>query len=156
MLFRSVVALAAAISIAAGAGALRFGSEVGSAYFRQLTSIRRPADVMKALSVARGAFIVAGGATNVADSGTETSGGVSATRDKDSVEGFAEAMAIGVATMFVPLTLLQALSIVHVSGGGAMRLRGRWRGAGRLHVDERFHAENGAHQPRAGWRRRLV
>ena len=119
-----IVALAATISLVAGAGALRFGSDAGSAYFRQLTSIRRPADVMKALSVARGAFIVAGGATNVGDSGAETSGGVSAARDTDSVAGFAEAMAIGVATMFVPLTLLQALSVVHVSGGGAMRALG--------------------------------
>ena len=82
-----IVALAATISLVAGAGSLRFGSDAGSAYFRQLTSIRRPADVMKALSVARGAFIVAGGATNVGDSGAETSGGVSAARDTDSVAG---------------------------------------------------------------------
>ncbi|MEQ1911868.1 MAG: hypothetical protein ABMA15_23820 [Vicinamibacterales bacterium] len=119
-----VVLLAAALSLVAGAGALRFGSEAGSAYFRVLTSVRTPADVMKTLSVARGAFIVAGGATNVADGGADTGGGFGAPRDNDSVADFAEAMSIGVATMFVPLTILQALSIVHVSGGGAMRALG--------------------------------
>ena len=118
-----VVALAAALSLVAGAGALQFGTNAGSAYFRVLTSIRTPADVMKTLSGARGAFIVAGGATNVADGVGET-GAIGAQRDTDSVAGVAAAMSIGVATMFVPLTLLQALSIVHVSGGGAMRALG--------------------------------
>ncbi len=117
-----VVALAAALSLVAGAGALQFGTNAGSAYFRVLTSIRTPADVMKTLSGARGAFIVAGGATNVAE--TETGGGFGEQRDTDSVAGVVKAMSIGVATMFVPLTLLQALSIVHVSGGGAMRALG--------------------------------
>ena len=117
-----VVAMAAALSLVAGAGALRLGSETGSAYFRQLTSLRTPTDVMKALSVARGAFIVAGGATNVADADGGTEFG--AQRDNNSVAGFAKAMSIGVATMFVPLTLLQSLSIVHISGGGAMRALG--------------------------------
>ena len=117
-----VIALAAALSLVAGAGALRLGSEAGSAYFRVLTSVRTPADVMKALSGARGAFIKAGGATNVAD--VEPGTGFSERRDNDSVAGVAEAMSIGVATMFVPLTLLQALSIVHVAGGGAMRALG--------------------------------
>ena len=118
-----VVALAAALSLVAGAGALRLGSEAGMAYFRVLTAIRTPADVMKTLRGARGAFIVAGGATNVADGVGET-GAIGAQRDTDSVAGVAAAMSIGVATMFVPLTLLQALSIVHVSGGGAMRALG--------------------------------
>lgn len=117
-----VMVLAAVLSLVVGAGALRFGSTAGAAYFKILTSVRSPADVMKTLSGARGAFIVAGGATNIAE--TQGGGAIDTQRDESSVAGFAEAMSIGVATMFVPLTLLQALSIVHVSGGGAMRALG--------------------------------
>jgi hypothetical protein len=74
--------------------------------------------------VARNAFVAAGGATNVADTDSDANSGIAPRPDGGSAPGVAVAALVGLATMFVPLTVLQAVSVVHVSGGGAMRAFG--------------------------------
>lgn len=119
-----MVALAAALSLVAGAGALRLGSDAGLAYFRVLTSVRSTADIEKTLNGARRAFIAAGGASNVAGGEAGPPADNGAVAQSDSLASMARAVTLGLATMFVPLTLLKALSVVQVSGGAAMHALG--------------------------------
>jgi hypothetical protein len=97
--------------------ALLYGSTEGSGYIRILLGLgSSPTQVVERSRVG---FASTGGSTNVAqappaDLQPEAEG------TGTSIVGYVRAMAVGLATLVVPLTLLNALSVVNVTGGMAM------------------------------------
>jgi hypothetical protein len=114
-LFAGSSAALAALTLSA----VLLGSPEGSHYMRLLLGMgtTSPAQMMEQ---SRLGFARTGGSTNVA-AATERDGVPGSWQSHPAtVGGYARALGVGVATLFVPLLVLNALSIVNVTGGLAM------------------------------------
>ena len=100
----------AALTIVTAGTALTFGSEEGRTYLDVIGGARSPSDAVSMVDGARAGFIATGGATNIAEAPAGAPGATSRLRG----------VAMGLATMFVPLVVLRTLGLVAVSGGAAM------------------------------------
>jgi len=110
----------AAISIAA----LLFGSDEGRGYLRMFASARLTSGVGSPLTFVeerRQGFARSGGSTNIVSSPVGSDGMEG--RSNDAV-GRLRSLGLGLATLVVPLTMLNRLSVVHVSGSTAMMALG--------------------------------
>ena len=87
--------------------------------------MQNPAEAIQIVDGARRAFVTSGGATNVADRLPPT-GEPGVTNRNQTAPGarYLSAVAIGLATLFITLTLLDALSIVRASGSMMMQVMG--------------------------------
>ena len=82
------------------------------------TEMSSPSDVVKVIEHARTGFELTGGATNVAGAASPAEEACSSCRP--GVSERAAALGVGLATIFVPISLLKALQIVQFSGGRAL------------------------------------
>lgn len=104
----------AALTIITAGTAITFGSEQGRNYLDVFGGARSPGDAVDMVEGARAGFIATGGGTNIAGTAAAESG----------VTGRLRAVAIGLASMFVPLVALRTFGLVEVSGGAAMMALG--------------------------------
>jgi hypothetical protein len=92
--------------------AVLFGSPEGSSYVRLLMGMGA-ASPTQMLEQSRRGFAGTGGSTNVAEAPTEPGRGMSLKLPPIGV--YIRAVAVGLATLFVPLVILNALSVVNVT-----------------------------------------
>ncbi len=104
----------AALTIVTAGTALTFGSEEGRSYLDVFGAARSPGDAVSMVDGARAGFISTGGSTNIGEAPASGPDAISRIRG----------VAMGLATMFVPLAVLRALGLVAVSGGAAMMALG--------------------------------
>lgn len=97
------------LTLAVAAAALTLGSRQGRTYVALAAQANSPRQFFLMLQAARRGFQHSGGATNIA-----------ADEEDDDSLGDITGLSLGVATLVVPLTLLHALSIVHVTARPAM------------------------------------
>jgi hypothetical protein len=126
-----------AATLAAGLGGFMTGGGIESTNYLSLIDVRRgAAAVASVVQHARTGFVTSGGNTNIAPAlptpaPTPAPAGASTIVPGEPVQlrehhgtlmEKAVSMATGLATLFVPLSLLRALSVVSVAGSGAGRL----------------------------------
>ncbi len=100
----------AALTIVMAGTALTFGSEEGRNYLDVIGGARSAGDAVSMVDGARAGFIATGGSTNIAEAPISAPGITSRLRG----------VAMGLATMFVPLVVLRTFGLVAGSGGAAM------------------------------------
>lgn len=111
--WRLVFGCAVLTMVTAGT-ALTFGSEEGRNYLNVLSGAGSPVDAIDNVDRARAGFVSSGGSTNIGEMPTGAPGVTSRLRG----------VAMGLATMFVPLVVLRTLDLVALSGGAAMMALG--------------------------------
>ncbi len=104
----------AALTVVTAGTALTFGSEEGRKYLDVIGGARSPGEAVSMVDSARASFIATGGTTNIVDAPTGEP------VDTSRLRG----VAMGLATMFVPLVMLRTLGLVAISGGSAMVVLG--------------------------------
>ncbi len=100
----------AALTIVTAGTALTYGSGEGGSYLDVLVGSRSSGGAVSVVDAARASFVSSGGSTNIGEDSSSAPGAVSRLRN----------VAMGLATIFVPLIVLRTLGLVAVSGGGAM------------------------------------
>lgn len=110
----SVIAGCAALTLVTAGAAVTFGSEEGRRYLDVIGGASSPSEAASMVEGARAGFIASGGSTNIGEEPPESHGVAGRIRD----------LAMGLATMFVPLVVLRAVGLVDVSGGLAMMALG--------------------------------
>jgi hypothetical protein len=107
------------LTLVLAAGALAFGSDEGRRYL-ELLSPNQPLSALNRLDTARQGFVTSGGGTNVAAPALVAPAVAPPIEASERLED----LAIGAATVFVPLSVLRAASVVDVSAGLSMMALG--------------------------------
>ncbi|HUR35329.1 MAG TPA: hypothetical protein VM032_16105 [Vicinamibacterales bacterium] len=115
-----LLAAASLLVMAVSVVALLYGSTEGASYLRALTGIGPGGSAATLVERSRLGFAGSGGATNVVEKppvGWDVDPKFMA---GPSAGHFVRGLAVGLSTLFVPMTILRLLSVIGASGGAAM------------------------------------